>query len=102
MATQSNSKPMSSFSGALENVSLQIICPIKIQNSPLLYAAGSTHYHRIPMLISIYSPYIIAFIIKHFFMKFSLIVRNTLISHPELELELVNFRGKNNLRINLG
>lgn len=88
MATQINSKPMSSFLGALENGSMQITSPTKIKNSPLLQAAGSTHYCKIPMLMSTSSLYIIAIITKNFFMKFSLTVRSSVISLPELAVTI--------------
>lgn len=57
---------MSSCLGALENESH--LC----HKNPKIQAAGSSHYLRITMMISTSSPSIIAFIIKNFFMKFSL------------------------------
>lgn len=100
----SNSKPLSSFLDTSERGSIQIMSPTKTQNSPLLQAAGPSHYLRIPMLISTSSPSFTAFIIKSFFTKFSL----TIWEHIDFsfflsqQLELFNVRGKNDLRLDLG
>ena len=68
----SNSKHLSSFLDTLENGSMKVIYPNKTQNSALLQEVDPSHSRRIAMLISIFFPSYIAFIIKNFLRNFSL------------------------------